>query len=359
MLILAVFCLVQQAKAAQYQCTALDLPTEASWGRAYGINDSGQVVGNAGGGEYHRGILWNGTTAAVLSLPSGAASGSALDINDASQVAGMVTIDGDPRPVRWDAGNPTLLGLPPRPVNWGDVRAVNEAGQIAGRQQNSGSLGKYEPVRWDGSVPIELNLGPYLGGELRDINDSANSVGSVYHATNGWQPALWNGLDPSVLEMPDVHPVPSGHAYAINNMGQIAGTVESSYAVRWDSGVPSILDLPIGMWLVGVTDINDLGQVVGSLADSSGSYPVLWNGSEPLLLPLPDGYSSGEAYGLNSSGEVVGYVWSSELDAQPARWGIVPIPSTALLLAPGLGVLAWMRKMAKHQLGNPLHMRSN
>ncbi len=336
-LILAIFlvvCVAQQVSAIQYQCTVLELPAGSKWGQAYGINDSGEVAGEVGVEGYGpRGVVWDGTSPTILTLPSGANSSQVRDINNAGQVAGMVSIDGEAQPVRWDNGNPVLLDLPPRPVQWGDIRAINSAGQIAGRQQNPGSYGQYEPVRWDGSTPVELHLGPYWGGDLRDINDFGNTVGSIYQSDRGWLPARWNDLDPTVLELPPVHTAPSGHAHAANNAGQIAGIVEQ-YPVRWDYGAPTVLDLPEGMWLGGdmwpVRDINDLGQVVGVAEDSYGNYPILWNDTEPLVLPLPDGYTRGVAYGINNSSQVVGTIWESGGQAQPARWDLViPEPPTA------------------------------
>ena len=74
--------------ANNYVPVVLDLPVGTIWARAHGINDLGQVVGQAAGPGVHLAILWNGTTPTVLQVPDGMTGAGAWAINNKGQIAG-------------------------------------------------------------------------------------------------------------------------------------------------------------------------------------------------------------------------------------------------------------------------------
>lgn len=88
------------------------------------------------------------------------------------------------------------------------------------------------------------------------------------------------------------------YRYAINNAGQIAGNSPAG-AFLWDNGQKTYLGEG---W---VSDINDSGQISGSLSDVNSSF--IWQNGVRTELP------SGEALGINNSGQVVGLTDNNDI----------------------------------------------
>ena len=164
---------------------------------AYGINNSGQVVGDSAtaGNAAHHAFLYDGTTMHDLGTLGGTYS-HAYDINNDGQVVGSSTIRGDPvmpgssglvkvfvehafkcsyrMSFLSDLG--TLGGLNSQ------ASAINDSGQVVGSSTLAGDLVRHAFLH-DGGVMIDLNtlLPADSGWELtsaRDINNSGQIVGS-------------------------------------------------------------------------------------------------------------------------------------------------------------------------------------
>lgn len=137
-----------------------------------------------------------------------------------------------------------------------------------------------------------------LGGEssfATAINDHGDVVGSSQTADGTYHGFLWrNG------EMTDLGAV---NPYDINNKGQIVGTVETQsgmQAVRWSQG--TITDLgTLGGTSDWPTAINDRGQVVGMGTTASGRpAPFLWSKGHMRKLNLDS------ASDINNRGQIAG-----------------------------------------------------
>ena len=98
----------------------------------------------------------------------------------------------------------------------------------------------------------------------------------------------------------------------VNDLGQVVGTVtidSRAHAFVWtvDGGMTDIGGLP-GFVSSYATAINNAGQVVGASINAAGrSQAFRWSPSEGMIaLPMPPGTESSVVRGINASGAVVG-----------------------------------------------------
>ena len=127
------------ARQTQWQVTITDLPLlpGGTYASAYGINDTGKIVGvaNDSTGSF-KNVQWlNGQ---ISVIPDFSTSGLSVpdDLNDAGEIAGHVSISGFfSNAVWWDSqNNPTALpGLPSGSTAFNSAHAINASGQIVGR----------------------------------------------------------------------------------------------------------------------------------------------------------------------------------------------------------------------------------
>ena len=184
---------------------------------AYGINASGQVVGNYFDGTVSKCFLWtpaapNGTTGTVVTLSDlGGNFCVGNEINDAGQIAGSSTVPG-PGPLHavvWGSTLTPIDLLPGSDESYGT--SINDAGQIAG--YHTPAAGPTRAAVWtpSGSTWSLLDLtAPALSGQSGVISSAAldiNDAGFVVGYTNDgsivraffWQ----NG---TFIELPDPGP---------------------------------------------------------------------------------------------------------------------------------------------------------
>jgi probable HAF family extracellular repeat protein len=153
---------------------------------AFGINDTGQVVGIASDSGVTRATLWNGITATTLgSLGSSGGSSAAYAINNAGVVVGYsCCIDTEYHATVWNGATITDLGA-------GQALAINNTGVVVGVMGAHAAL-------WNGTSFTDLNS--FLdastvseGWELNEatgINDNGWIVGYGFNkkigATHGF-----------------------------------------------------------------------------------------------------------------------------------------------------------------------------
>jgi probable HAF family extracellular repeat protein len=240
---------------------------------AYGLNNSGQVVGYNGDA-----VLWqNGS---LIHLGAGRSS-NAPAVNDAGQVAGYGTVGGS-------TYNHAFL--------WDATHGVTDLGTLL-----NSSTSKATNINAGGQVVGTSGGRAFLWDSLKGMQDLGVS-------------SLWTGWQNSST------------ATAINGSGQIIGYSEESlsgmttYATadtaffRDTSGAPTLLGSLPGWQYGKALDINDLGQVVGS----SGDYQLLphsityrpqlafiWQSGVMTSLGVPAGFSRTEAKAINNVGQVV------------------------------------------------------
>ncbi len=198
--------------------------------------------------------------------------GWARDINANGDIVGYVTEpDSEVKlPALWREGVLELLATPDDPG--GVATAINDEGAVVGYLQMPD--GDPRPVQWRDGVPIVLDS-PTGIGYVYDINNAGTLVGEVKDAAGGWQPALWDGDQITLL---DTGEAGRGQARAINDRGQIAGAVSDSspgdtwnpddpvHAVMWEQGAMRVIG-PLGSY---AWDISASGVVVGTVPDPTG-----------------------------------------------------------------------------------------
>lgn len=208
--------------------------------RAYDINNSGVIVGSdvkpssafLAPPEYH-GVVWNrGTFVRDLGFLGQAAPGLsnatfAEGINDAGDIVGEAVVGSDRHAFLWRAGAFTDLGL-------GSALDINTAGLVVGYAPG------LIPATWTGTTRKNL---PALGGgatayghTVTDLNNKGDIVGYA-PGSNGQDTAvLWRGGKAVNLGRAGSGTV--SRAFGINDLGQIVGEGNlvaggPMHALRW------------------------------------------------------------------------------------------------------------------------------
>ena len=336
------FAFAAQVRGAQtpiYQLRALAMYSQTTKCAAWGLNDSGQIVGSGGRFGPDRiayPLRWT---------PSGAVSrvgtlwdydqASANAIDNSGNIVGGVGFSAFYR-----QANGFMITVPMR-----------VAYDINSRNQVSGFTGTCAGV-WHPSGTL-TRLGMLSGYEWaygRSINDSGQVAGYAAKASTGESRALmWTPAGARVLL-----PLPGMESFSsasdINSSGQIAGSVDWT-AVVWEPNLAMRrLSAPPGQIMSEAWGINDSGWVVGCARGSGGrDAPVVWTpDSVQIPLPMLAGCDWGVASKINRFGQIVGHCGSSiTYQVYPVTWVIVPEPSSIAVLLCGFGALGgvvWRRK---------------
>jgi probable HAF family extracellular repeat protein len=258
-------------------------------GGAYGLNASGQVVGqsNSVAGAPDQAFLWTKGGGMTTLGNLGGAESVANAVNSSGQVAGQAELaNGFTHAFFWskksglqDLG--TLSGGKQSGAN-----AINSSGEIAG-WGNIGSSGRALTGTVSGGL-VDLEIVANCGATGLGINDPGEVVGWFNNSSNcgftshgfSW---TQNGgmLDLGVLDGGQY-----SFAYAVNSSGQIVGTGDSS-----SSGVVALMWTPDGTLydlntliapgiariLVAANAINSYGQIVvdATAKNGLGNYALL------------------------------------------------------------------------------------
>jgi probable HAF family extracellular repeat protein len=298
------------ARAQTYRATDLGANT---YGQA--INNAGQIAGyyvNAAG--VNKPFIWTHETLTDLETLGGSA-GQAFGINSSGQVVGQSNLTGDAtyHATLWSNGTITDLGTLGGQTS--SASGINDSGDIVGISAitPTGPVAFADQAAFLFSGGVLSNLsGISNNGTASAINDSGSVVGftltplacdCVPEATL-WQSGSATTLPYASLSTGQEN---GSYAYAINGAGQIAGmnsylTVSNSVtsiAVSWNNGTSTAIGSGTGY------GINNSGQIVGSPA-------FLWTGSQYFDLnalldqsSLPGPFSLSSAVGINDSGLIL------------------------------------------------------
>jgi probable HAF family extracellular repeat protein len=249
---------------------------------AFGINASGQVVGqaNSSAGGSDQAFLWTNTAGMIDIGNLGGPSSVANAINASGQVAGQSDLaNGFTAAFLWtQSGGMQSLGTLPGGQQSG-ANAINSAGEIAG-WANVGS--KDDAVIWTESGGlVNLGINASCGATALGINDSTEVIGWFNNSagcsftSHGFSWTHSGGFN-------DLGILSGGQysfAYGINSTGQIVGTGNNStsaiVALLWTADgtihdLNTLIAPGIARTLVSANAINNAGQIVVDATSKTG-----------------------------------------------------------------------------------------
>jgi probable HAF family extracellular repeat protein len=245
----------------------LNLPGTSATARA--INASGQIVGYYYDGSYQAYLDTNGQITDLGNL--GALYSAGYAVNAGAKACGSsMTSSNDEHAFLWSAG--TMTDINPLGGSYSSAHGINRTGQVVGY----GYLpnGAFHAFVRRGGVVTDLGT---LGGSYSQadaINDAGKVVGQAYLAGNAKAHAfLWNGSGP------------------LKDLGQLGGSY--SQALALNSAASQI---------VGRASVPDPYYIVyHAFLYTNGRMQDL-----NTLIPAGSGWTLSEAAGINDAGQIVG-----------------------------------------------------
>ncbi len=176
-----------------FSVAQLPLPAGQTLGRAYGINNSGLVVGSVNGGSLEQASVYTTSSGSVLTqtMPGGGILKTAYAVNNAGRIVGQALDPNNAAVTKGfylDPGDGTATDIGALVAyghNSAIAFAVSGAGHIAGSSSiNSGA--DVRPFLWTelgGMSEIPLLPGTTTGG-ARGVNSSGWAVGTMSSVTS-------------------------------------------------------------------------------------------------------------------------------------------------------------------------------
>lgn len=295
-------------------------------GQVHAINAAGSFVGTTpfplpNGETDFRATVWTSAGVPTDIAPTNATFSVGQAITDDGTVAlSYATRTGKSRLALWRGGTRTPLALGENAL----FSAMNQRGQVAATAYRDG-VWTATLCSATGSCAALPRLPGTIRSEAYDINDSGVVVGSADIRTSATTvdtvAVVWRNGRATAL--PGLS-APAGQGYSraehVNNTGLVAGRSggATKEAVLWKDGAVVRLSpgTPVQTFELGVTGINDAGEVVGVLRDdSNASQPTyrgfLWRAGTRSSITPSFPLRSVEVFGITPAGLIYGSSFTS------------------------------------------------
>jgi uncharacterized membrane protein len=290
--------------------TNLQNPSYPLAASAHGINNQGQIVGQANSLSLP-GIdacYWSGPAAIPVALPTTQVSlfnNCAYGINEAGEVAGEGQF-GDPvtapiHAARWPANHSTATDLNTLGGSYSNGRSINCAGWVVGYAENSpppshGLACLWVPEQQPQPIPAPTQALPAVFTYANAINDQGNVLGHAQYGLGLGQAFFWNyQTGVSQLVLPDAY---SALAAGMSEANQVVGWYEnmlpnySSGVFYWTPGGGSqglnqmVVNLPAGVTLSSAAAISRNGKYITGFDSQGHPYLLTAIASPAPIMPL-------------------------------------------------------------------------
>ena len=286
--------------------TNLQNPGYSLQAYAYGINNQGQIVGQAFiSGLGFDAAYWSSPAAAPAALPTTGSSmyeNCAYGINEAGQVAGEGQF-GYPAPtlaVLWPANHSTGTNLGTLGGSTSSGKSINSAGWVVGEADNDADPSGRHACLWiPGQQPQQIPLpeSPF-SSSASVINDQGNVLGSGFLGLGGGQAFFYDRQTGTAQYI-----LPGTYSTMANSMSD-ANQVVGWYEFMWpnySSGVfywtPSggkkdlnemVINLPPGVKLTSADAISRNGKYITGVDSQGHVYLLTASAYVPMSLLLMD-----------------------------------------------------------------------
>jgi probable HAF family extracellular repeat protein len=270
---------------------------------AYGVNTNGQVVGlsdRTTNDSSQGAFLYTGGLLSNLSHLGGT-NVAAYAINDNGQIAGSVFATGAKALHAYIYGGAVtnITGLPSARTS--EAYGLNNRGEVVGYFWINNTT--YHGFLYSSNQLYELQ--PFSAGnsEAVAINDGGQVVGDAYTASGQDFAFLYSGGQNGTTNNLGTLGGNFSQAFGINNRGQVVGQSEVSadtgplHAFLYSGGVMydlnSLVTNAPGWTLTSAQGINDLGQITGTGTDPFGNSRAFLLTPLTTLLTLRGTFSNG------------------------------------------------------------------
>jgi hypothetical protein len=334
------------AMARSYTVSVIPPPSGFTLVSMSGINNAGQVAGYYESATTLQAFIGATSGSTTIPFPAGFNSSSGWAINNLGQVTGSLynTVTGAEGAF---IGTPSGSTVIPPPSGGGIVSsyAINDLGQITGEAVDPGSVAYIGTVSGSTAIPPPSGFFPYVYGEA--INSSgqvaevAGLAGPTPHMLGTY--STYIGTTSGSTAIPPIDDLGNMAGYAINDSGQVAGTVGSvrlGYPGRAFIGTISgamLIPLPVG---AGQSEaywgcLNNLGMVVG-VSDAGGWVWSASSGTQLLNTMVPSGWIISNAVSISNNGLILA---QGSFNGGTSQY-VELIPTTPTTPAPSAGFLA-------------------
>lgn len=276
------------------------------------INDRGEIVGSVRFHDTSReaAFIWSAATGFTYLDSAGSDMSIAKAINQSGTVTGWTHADGtNGRAFIWKPGSGMTFVSPESDNEFSQGTTINSLGEVAGFAITGIA---FKAFRWSPPASKELLLvnsdNPH--SYVVAINDAGDVLG--YDGIwEGWDPVL--SREAPILWTSTGERIDIGNCQrqcwmrvaALNNRGQIAGTLEQTAFRRSASGEMTSIPLTDHTFSIAM---NDLGDIVGRAWRGDVGREWLWTASgEVIDIGLPPGARAAYVNGINNKGQVVGH----------------------------------------------------